>query len=618
MCGLLGGIGPGIDRLDEAACRAALACIRHRGPDAEGLWRAPGVMLGHRRLSIIDLDPRSHQPMHRSPMAIVFNGEVYNYRELKRELEADGHGFSTTSDTEVLLAGLSARGPAFLERVEGMFAFAAWNARDRTLLLARDRYGEKPLFLLRQRDSLAFASELASLEALAEQPLQEDEVATGLYFRFSYVPAPFAPLQGTSQLEPGTFVRIGSDLAAKPQRYYSIPAASTAPAPRYEDAVEELRGRLTQCVSARLTAADVPVATLLSGGLDSSIVTVLAARTYGRRVRAYSLGFPDDPAFDESPYARAVAARIGSIEHRVVNARVDDLLAFTERVFDKLSEPLADASLIPTAYLLSQVEEKVVLGGDGADEVFAGYGVYPAMRLSASLPSPLKALLRAIPAHGNPASLRQPQLRAAALFHANLGDSPGAEYLRWRTYASGPDLEQLGLDLSGEALVAEHLAVTGSGRLRDIQEADITFNLPNDMLRKVDIAAMMFGIEGRLPYLDSGLVAFALSLPESFLIKGGVRKRILRDAFAADLPPEILTRRKMGFLMPIRAWFRAGPLRDHLEARVAAQGRFEPATVRRLVAEHASGQTDHSVLLWSLLVFLSWRDKRAALTARAA
>ena len=618
MCGILGGIGPGIDRIDEAACRASLACIRHRGPDAEGLWRAPGVMLGHRRLSIIDLAPRAHQPMHRGPMAIVFNGEIYNYRDLKRELEADGQSFSTTSDTEVLLAGLAARGASFLERVEGMFAFAAYDARDRTLLLARDRYGEKPLFLLRQRDSVTFASELASLEALSPEPLQEDEVATGLYFRFSYVPAPLAPLKGTSQLEPGTYARIGTDLAVKPQRYYAIPAASTAPAPRYEDAVEELRNRLAQAVSARLLAADVPVATLLSGGLDSSIVTVLAARTYGRRVRAYSLGFPDDPPFDESPYARAVAAKISTVEHRVVNARVDDLLAFTERLFDKLSEPLADASLVPTAYLLSQVEEKVVLGGDGADEVFAGYGVYPAMRLSASLPSPLKALLRLAPAHGNPASVRQPSLRAAALFHANLGANPAAEYLRWRTYASGPDLKQLGLDLSGEALVADHLTVTGSGRLRDIQEADITFNLPNDMLRKVDIASMMFGIEGRLPYLDSGLVAFALSLPESFLIKGGVRKRILRDAFAADLPPEILKRRKMGFLMPIRAWFRAGPLRDHLEARVAAQSRFEPATVRRLLAEHASGQSDHSVLLWSLLVFLSWRDKRAALAARAA
>ena len=617
MCGLLGGIGPGIDRLDEATCRSALACIRHRGPDAEGLWRAPGVMLGHRRLSIIDLDPRAHQPMHREPMAIVFNGEIYNFRDLKRGLEEDGHTFATTSDTEVLLAGLSARGPAFLERVEGMFAFAAWDARERTLLLARDRYGEKPLFVLHQRDSVAFASELAALEALAEQPLREDDVATGLYFRFSYVPAPFAPLKGTSQLEPGTFVRFGADLKSKPHRYYTIPTAS-GPARAYGDALDELRNRLTASVATRLAAADVPVATLLSGGLDSSIVTVLAARTYGRRVRAYSLGFPDDPAFDESGYARAVAARLSSVEHRVVTARVDDLLAFTERLFEKLSEPLADASLVPTAYLLSQVEEKVVLGGDGADEVFAGYGVYPAMRLSARLPSPLKALLRLIPAHGNPAAVRHPALRAAALFHANLDDDPAAEYLRWRTYAAGPDLEELGLDLSGEARVAEHLAITGRGRLRDIQEADITFNLPNDMLRKVDIASMMFGIEGRLPYLDSGLVAFALSLPESFLIKGNVRKRILRDAFASELPSEVLNRRKMGFLMPIRAWFRAGPLRVHLEERVAAQSRFDPATIRRLIAEHASGQTDHSVLLWSLLVFLSWRDKRAGLAARAA
>ncbi len=195
---------------------------------------------------------------------------------------------------------------------------------------------------------------------------------------------------------------------------------------------------------------------------------------------------------------------------------------------------------------------------------------------------------------------------------------PAAEYLRWRTYGRGPDLDQLGLDLSGETRIAERLGATRGGRLRDIQEADITFNLPNDMLRKVDIASMMFGIEARLPFLDSGLVAFALSLPENFLVKGNSRKRILRDAFAVDLPPEILTRRKMGFLMPIRAWFRAGPLRGHLEQRVAAQTVFEPAPIRRLLEEHAQGRADHSVLLWSILVFLSWREKRATRGTSAA
>ncbi len=424
-----------------------------------------------------------------------------------------------------------------------MFAFAVWDRARPPLLLARDRFGEKPLFLLRERDSIAFASELASLEALAEQPLLEDEVATGLYFRFSYVPAPFAPAEGDEPAR-ARHLSCASGLTWRK-------AAAVLFDPRGQHRARTLlRGRGRGVARAasrsacpiRLAAADVPgrdAARRADSTVPSSQCSPPAPT--GAACAPTRSASPTIRPSTRAPTRAPSLRGSGSIEHRVVNARVDDLLAFTERVFDKLSEPLADASLIPTAYLLSQVEEKVVLGGDGADEVFAGYGVYPAMRLSASLPSPIKSLLRAIPAHGNPASLRQPQLRAAALFHANLGDSPAAEYLRWRTYASGPDLEQLGLDLSGEALVAEHLAVTGSGRLRDIQEADITFNLPNDMLRKVDIAAMMFGIEGRLPYLDSGLVAFALSLPESFLIKGGVRKRILRDAFAADLPPEILT-----------------------------------------------------------------------------
>lgn len=617
MCGFLGGIGPGVERIDDAAGRTALACLRHRGPDAEGLWRSQGAFLGHRRLSIIDLDPRANQPMRRGPLTIAFNGEIYNFRELKRQLEDRGATFSTSSDTEVLIAGCAESGMSFLDRVEGMYAFALWDERDRSISLVRDRFGEKPLFVLTQRDRILFASELSALEQLAGEPLQEDAKAIGLYFRFSYVPAPFAPLQGMSQVEPGTWMRIGVDLSVRTQRYYVVPRQSEA-APSYRQAVDELRARLTRSVSDRLAAADVPVATLLSGGLDSSIVTVLADRTYGRRVRAYSLGFPDDPQFDESRYARAVVARLPSVEHRLVPARIEDLLAFTDRLFDHLSEPLADASLVPSAYLLSQVEEKVVLGGDGADEVFAGYGVYPAMVLSARLPRLVKQALRAIPASTNPAGVSNPLLRSTALFHANLDLDPVAEYLSWRTYARPALLTPLGLDLDGEKLIAGHISGAATGRLRDIQAVDIAFNLPSDMLRKVDIASMMFGIEVRLPFLDSDLVRFALGLPDDFRVKGQNRKRILRDAFAADLPPELLTRRKMGFLMPIRAWFRAGLLHDHLDRLIGAQTRFDPVPLRAIMAEHAAGKCDHSVLLWSLLVYLRWRDRRAQRLAEAA
>jgi asparagine synthase (glutamine-hydrolysing) len=617
MCGILGAVGPGAARLDEPRCRAALACIAHRGPDAAGLWRGPGVVLGHRRLAIIDLDPRANQPMRRDRLTIVLNGEIYNFRDLRRDLERRGHVFTTTSDTEVLLAGILEHGIAFLDQVEGMFAFALWDERDHSLLLARDRFGEKPLFILNEHDRILFASEIAALEAMAEKPPEEDETAIGLYFRFSYIPAPFAPFVGASQLEPGTWLKIDSSLGMQVYRYYALPEARESKTD-YASAAEQLRERLTRSVTERLAAADVPVATLLSGGIDSSIVTILAERTYGRPVRAYSLAFPEDPSFDESVYARIVAARLPRVEHRVVPARIGDLLDFSERMLHRLSEPLADASLVPTAYLLSHVEEKVVLAGDGADEIFAGYGAYPAIALSARLPRALKHVFRALPAPSNPHAIANPILRQLALFRAKLDLDPLAEYLNWRTYADPGDLERLKLDLSGERKLAGRLTVAASGRLRDVQCVDIAFNLPNDMLRKVDIATMLFGIEGRLPYLDSKLVRFALELPDDFRVKGRVRKRILRDAFAQDLPPEVLKRGKMGFLMPIRSWFKAGPLHELLLELVAHQTRFDPHPIHEALAEHAAGRADRSVLLWSLLVYLRWREQRAQRVACAA
>lgn len=617
MCGLLGGIGLGMNRVSDATLGAALACIRHRGPDAEGLWRSANIALGHRRLSIIDLDARADQPMRRGSLIVVFNGEIYNFRELRRRLEARGHRFVTTSDTEVLLAGWQEYGASFLEQIEGMFAFALFDESDGSLTLLRDRFGEKPLFVLTQSDRVLFASELSAVERLAETPLDEDSEAIGLYFRFSYVPAPYAPLRGVRQLEPGTLIVIRSDLTQRTQRYYEIPRDATASI-GYRDAVASLREHLDRSVKERLMAADVPVATLLSGGIDSSIVTVLASRAYDRPLRAYSLTFPDDPNFDEGPYACSVARMHKRIEHQLVPARVEDLLGFTDRVFSTLSEPLADASLIPTAYLLSHVKEKVVLGGDGADEVFGGYGVYPAMVTSAHLPRIAKRALRMLPRIANPTAIANPRLRAAALFHANMDIDPLSEYLNWRTYATPETLALIGVDAIGTRCLSQQLDAAGSGRLTDIQAVDISFNLPNDMLRKVDIASMMFGIEARLPYLDSDLVRFALSLPDDFRVKGSTRKRILRDAFAADLPHEILHRRKMGFLMPIRSWFRGGPLRDSLEARLRMQNRFEYDRIHALITEHAAGTRDHSVLLWSLFVYLSWQKGRAANFASAA
>lgn len=617
MCGIFGAVGSRVDRVSIQGEQNALAALAHRGPDARGIWRSENVMLGHRRLSILDLDHRADQPMRKGPLVIVFNGEVYNFKDLRKHFEHDGEIFETTCDTEVLLVGLLRHGIHFLDRVEGMFAFAAWDDRSRSLTVARDRFGEKPLFLSDLPGLTLFASEIAGLEALSPQTLEEDLQAIGLYMRLSYVPAPYAPFKGTSQLEPGTWRRFDAAGIREEGRYYRIPRRPTV-SMAYEDAVGEVREKITRSVDLRLKTADVPVATLLSGGLDSSIVTTIASNVSEQRVAAYSLSFPADSDFDEGIYAAAVARRLPKIEHRVVTATVHDLLQFTDRLFERLSEPLADASLVPTAFLMSHIEEKVVLSGDGADEAFGGYGTYSSMCLSAALPKALKGLLLQIPAHKNPTRIRQPILRAAALFHANLAQDPLTEYLRWRSYATPADLVDLGVNIDLEKAITNIVEEVGSGRLRDIQEVDIAFNLPNDMLRKVDIASMMFSIEARLPYLDSELVAFALSLPDEFRIKGRVRKRILRDAFLDDLPAEILQRRKMGFLMPIRQWFRAGPLRDCLVDLTRTQNCFDCGVVDRLVEEHRIGRADHSVLLWALLVYLRWRKARTTRLAEAA
>ncbi|EKV25910.1 Asparagine synthetase [Caenispirillum salinarum AK4] len=623
MCGILGAVGAAADRLDDAGLVSALDLIRHRGPDAGAVWRDRAVALGHRRLAIIDLDARAEQPMTRGDLTIVFNGEIYNYRALKQDLEALGHGFTTTSDTEVLLAAWRQWGRDCLTRLEGMFAFALWDAAARALTLARDRFGEKPLFWLRRDDGLMFCSEVPPLVRLAEGRVTEDAEAIGLYFLFSYIPAPAGAFTDLRQLEPGHWLEWRADRAdIEGGRYYDPRDAvqsALADAPTdYGQAVAGLRDRLTEAVRLRLETADVPVATLLSGGIDSSVVTTLAARISDKPLTAYSLGFPKDPEFDESDHARAVAAGLPHVRHRVVPADEESILDFADTVFDRLGEPFADSSLLPTSFLCAHIEEKVALGGDAADELFAGYGTYPAIVRGATLPAPARALLTALPRHGNPHAIAHPRLRAAALFHKHLRRDAVDSYLSWRSYADPGVLAGLGLDTGGLPAARRRLGEAGSGALRDVQLVDLIFNLPNDMLRKVDYAAMYHSIEVRLPFLDSALAAWALALPDDFRMHGGVRKRILRDAFAEDLPRDILTRRKMGFLLPVRRWFRQGRLRDELEGLLARQTGLDGSVARAALDRHAAGAEDNSVLLWALYAYLRWQGSLGRWAGHAA
>lgn len=606
MCGIFGGVAkhdfPAPERISEA-----LACLAHRGPDASGIHCAPPVFLGHRRLSVIDVDSRSNQPMQVGPLVISYNGEIYNFRSIRNALVARGVQFETESDTEVIAQAFLLDGIDCVSALEGMFAFAIWDARSNTLTLARDKFGEKPLYYYQDGSHFCFASEIPPLERfVGPERLEVDAEAISRYFQLTYIPAPFAPYRNMRQLLPGTYLQFEAHTWQSSATVYYKPEATPKDLSEGE-AAETLRKMLTDSVALRMTTSDVPVATFLSGGIDSSIVSALAAKAVPEGVQAYSIGFPNDPDFDESPYARLVAQHCPGLRHSVVDATEKDLLDFTDKTLGMLREPYADASIVPTAYLCAHVEEKVVLGGDAADELFAGYGVYSAMRKSASLPAWLKTLLMKIPAAGNPQSIRQPQLRAAALFHANIRQSATQEYLSWRSYGSANELAAIGL--SAVQPLAYESEQWHFGGLSDLLAVDIGFNLPNDMLKKVDLASMQHGKEVRLPYLDSGLVEFALSLPEEMLINGGVRKHILRETFRDLLPEVIFTRRKQGFLLPIRKWLKGGELRDRLMDMARSSSELDLRGIERLAGEHSSGARDHSVLLWSILVYLTWRAK---------
>lgn len=615
MCGILGVTGGMAVRGSEEDFFDALDLIRHRGPDGGSVWNAPGVRLGHRRLAIVDLAKRANQPMRHGELAIVFNGEIYNFRELRAELSALGHTFATSSDTEVLLQAWRCWGPDCLKRLEGMFAFALWDGAQEKLYLARDRYGEKPLFVHESAEGIAFASEMPPLIRLAGGSLRENSAATGLFFLYSYIPAPHGALQGVSQLEPGCWMEWSVQGGVRRHRYYSLQEESAVsaaqPQPSYQEACLTLKSMLRDAVRQRVETADVPVASLLSGGIDSSIVTVLAAQTQvsGKQMSVYSLAFPDDPGFDETDFAKAVTAKLPNVRHRIVEATEDSVLRFAGEVLDHLGEPYADASILPTSLLCSKIEEKVALGGDAADELFAGYGIYPAIVAGARLPEPVRGLLRLLPCHPNPPAIGNARLRAAALFHRHLGATPLQSYLSWRSYADLDVLAALGIDTSAAAGYAATLDRSGASSLRDVQALDLAFNLPNDMLKKVDHAAMFHSIEVRLPFLDSNLVHWALGLPDEYRLSGRTRKRILRDAFADVLPEMVLTRGKMGFLLPIRRWFRDGRLRDELEAMLSVQTVLDRNAARVVLGEHAAGKADHSVLLWSMYVYLHWLSR---------
>lgn len=621
MCGIAGAVWTDPTRvIDPEVLRRMVAALAHRGPDADGFYTDPNAALGHRRLAIIDVACGA-QPMANEDDSVwvVFNGEIYNHHELRGELEGRGHRFRTHSDTEVLVHLYEDQGEEAIARLNGMFALAIWDQRQRRLLLARDRMGEKPLVYRHEPGRLLFASELKALLAVPGLPRRIDPAALDAYLAYQYVPHPRIIFEGYQKLPPG-HLAVYADDRLEVRRYWSPDLQSEVDRPA-EEYAQELRELLTSAVAMRLES-EVPLGAFLSGGIDSSIIVGLMSKQMDRPVRTFSIGFPVRQ-YDETHYARLVARRHGTL-HEEFRVEPDAIESLPKLVWH-YDEPFADSSALPTWYLsqLTRRHVTVALTGDGGDELFAGYDRYRAVRLAAGLDrlGPLRRLLAARFWQRLPASPRQKSLlRRIKRFSQSLAMPPARRYFEWISIfgqarraalysesflAALPEGDPLDFLASHAALAAGRDPVTR------FSLADALTYLPGDLMTKVDIAAMAHGLETRPPFLDHRVVELAARMPVRLKFRGGKGKRILLDTFADLLPPEIQTRKKMGFGVPLDHWFR-GPLAEFtrsvlLDRRTLDRGLFREEAVRELVESHLAGRFDHSARLWSLLVLEMWQ-----------
>jgi asparagine synthase (glutamine-hydrolysing) len=619
MCGIAGFVespfAAKARSLDESAALVHRMCdvIRHRGPDDEGVWVSPGIALGMRRLSIIDLST-GHQPIHNEDRSvwIVFNGEIYNFAALRRELEALGHRFYTSTDTEAIVHAYEQWGTAAIERLRGMFGLAIWDARSRTLLVARDRVGIKPMYYADVHGRLYFGSELKSLLEAPDLPRDLSLDALDHYLAFLYTPRDGSIFQSVRKLPPGHLL-TWKDGAIAIEQYWQLPATETY-AGSEVDAVRDLRHVLTDAVRSHLVS-DVPLGAFLSGGIDSSLVVGLMAEQSSAPVNTFSIGF-DEPAYDELEPARRVAEHFGTQHHELVVR--PDAIGILDELVSHFDEPFADSSAIPTWYV-SQMARRhvtVVLSGDGGDELFGGYDRY--------LPHPRVAAFdryspRALRGVAAMAAQQMPDGVRGKNFLRHVGSDDRGRYLdaiRFfgaddRAALIAPDIRRQLRGPDAEHRLGRHFdRFSALPWASQMMRFDAETYLPEDVLTKVDRMSMAHSIESRVPLLDNEVIAFASTLPASMKIRNGRRKHILKEVAATLLPRDILERRKQGFGVPLDAWFR-GNLRELfadtlLSSSSLQRGYFEPAFVRHLVDEHLSGRRDHALRLWQLVVFDRW------------
>ena len=623
MCGIAGLIQFDGKPLDEGLLTSMTRRLAHRGPDGQGaMWFDEGAVrvgLGHARLKIIDLSDAAAQPMttESQQVWVVFNGEIYNYRELRETLTARGARFRTQSDTEVILRLYEADGEPGLAALEGMFALAIWDRVGQVLLLLRDRMGKKPMFYTASPQRVAFASEVKALLADPECAAELDVDALPAFFRYGFVPSPGTFYRGIWKLPPGHLLRVERDGRARMAPYWDLPAdAEVRPAPSPAEAAARVRELLTAAVRRRLLA-DVPLGAFLSGGLDSSIIVGLMSRLSEEPVRTFSIGFAGGRRYDETPYARLAAERFGT-QHRefIVEPAAVELV---ERLVWHHDGPFADSSAIPT-YLLAQLTREhvtVALSGDGGDEVFAGYLRFAAALWSQRLPrwahEGARRLLCGLPAWGGP---RGPWRRLQKFAGATA--QTAQERLSEWAGVFGGDLEQLlpperggaSVSLQAAALDVDPLLLQLGSPLSRLLYLNVKTYLLDDLLVKMDRCSMAHALEVRSPFLDRELVEYAWSLPDAMKLRGTRTKIILRRAFADLLPPAILRRGKMGFGVPLESWFRTelrAYVHDLLLAPEARLKRYvAQAYVRELCDAHFARRSDASNRLWALLTFEVW------------
>ena len=623
MCGIAGIVRADNAPVDRPLLERMNEAIRHRGPDEDGFYFSDGVGLAMRRLSIIDLKT-GQQPIHNHDRTkwIVYNGEIYNYRELRKKLEKLGHQFYTDSDTEAIIVAYEQYGTDCPKHLRGMFALAIWDEQAKSLFLARDRVGKKPLLYTETNGQLMFASEFSALVLHPDVSRDVDFEAIHHYLSFMCVPAPLTAYRAIRKLEPGHWL-LWRNGEVQTERYWQLDFSNKL-AISEADAGERAIELLREAVRIRLMS-EVPLGAFLSGGIDSSAVVALMAQESSDRVKTFSIGF-EEQDFSELHHARRVAEHVGADHHEFIVR--PDAMEILPTLVEHYGEPFADSSAIPSYYVSRETRQyvTVALNGDGGDECFAGYERYAAMNLAqsyAALPRVVRTGLIGNVAKALPTftSRRNPLAKAKRFVDA-ASLSPVERYLRWmssfdedakyRLYSESFRHETANLR-TARFIERWFAKANGAGIVDAALLTDTMTYLPNDLLVKMDIASMTVSLEARSPFLDHHLMEFAASLPEKLKLRRLTTKYLLKRVLKPIVPSENLTRRKMGFGVPIGYWFRGAMqpfLRETvLSDKALSRGLFTPQAVRRIVDDHVAGKVDHSHRLWSLLMLELWFER---------